>query len=117
LSLNPKLLSFIYRTEKLLGFLNSSRKSIKELPGPVSEQTVKKFFSNREIQKENENLGEKVGNFKIGELVKINEGPFLGYEGKIISFDEKKTKVKIEIDFLGQFSSLELPINSCVRPF
>lgn len=47
-------------------------------------------------------------NFRVGENVIINEGPFKGYEGLINSVDEKKGKIKVLVTMFGRETPVEL---------
>ena len=46
--------------------------------------------------------------FKVGELVKIVDGPFKDYDGKISEIDEEKGRVKVLVPIFGRDTAVEL---------
>jgi transcriptional antiterminator NusG len=47
-------------------------------------------------------------NFTVGELVKIKEGAFDGFEGTIDTIDESSGRVKVLVDIFGRSTEVEL---------
>jgi transcriptional antiterminator NusG len=47
-------------------------------------------------------------NLKAGDPVKINEGPFKDFDGKVQDFDEDKGKVKVLVTIFGRETPVEL---------
>jgi len=45
---------------------------------------------------------------KIGDLVKINDGPFKDFEGKVSEIDEERGKIKVLINMFGRDTPVEL---------
>ncbi len=46
--------------------------------------------------------------FKVGELVKIVDGPFKDYDGKISEIDEDRGRVKVLVPIFGRDTAVEL---------
>ncbi len=46
--------------------------------------------------------------FQVGELVRINDGPFKDYEGKVGEIDEGHGKVKVMVTIFGRETPVEL---------
>ena len=46
--------------------------------------------------------------FAVGDLVKINDGPFKDYEGKVGNVDEQHGKVKVMVTIFGRETPVEL---------
>lgn len=46
--------------------------------------------------------------FQIGELVKITDGPFKDYEGKVGNVDEQHGKIKVMVTIFGRETPVEL---------
>ncbi|MBU1146104.1 KOW motif-containing protein, partial [Patescibacteria group bacterium] len=44
----------------------------------------------------------------VGAPVKINDGPFKGFEGKISAIDEARGKVKVLVNMFGRETPVEL---------
>ncbi|MDD2913310.1 MAG: transcription termination/antitermination protein NusG, partial [Candidatus Pacebacteria bacterium] len=45
---------------------------------------------------------------KIGDLVKITDGPFKNLEGKVFEIDEEKGKVRVHVNMFGRDTPVEL---------
>jgi transcriptional antiterminator NusG len=45
---------------------------------------------------------------KIGELVKITDGPFKDFDGKVSEIDENKGKIKVLVNMFGRDTPVEL---------
>ena len=46
--------------------------------------------------------------FEIGEIVKVNEGPFANFTGSIEEIDQDKAKVKVLVNMFGRDTPVEL---------
>jgi len=46
--------------------------------------------------------------FYVGELVKVNDGPFNGFTGEIEEVNEEKKKLKVMVKVFGRKTPLEL---------
>ncbi|MCD6270180.1 transcription termination/antitermination factor NusG [bacterium] len=44
----------------------------------------------------------------IGSLVKITDGPFKGFEGKVSEVDSEKGKIKVLVDIFGRYTPVEV---------
>lgn len=90
---------FVVRnTPNVTGFVGSSTE-----PTPVSED---------EIQKIKQRMGaddptHKI-DFKVGEIVNINDGPFKGFDGSINEIDPIKGKIKVLVNMFGRETPVEL---------
>ncbi len=88
----------VRNTPNVTGFIGSG-----VTPTPISDKEIK------EIQKR---MGIEEPKYKIdvnvGELVKIIDGPFKTFEGKISEIDEARGKVKVLISMFGRETPIEL---------
>ena len=88
----------VRNTPNVTGFIGSGT-----TPTPVSEKEIKA------LQKR---MGVEEPTFKIdvvvGESVRINDGPFRNYEGKISEIDEARGKVKVLVSMFGRETPIEL---------
>ena len=48
--------------------------------------------------------------FKVGEIVKVIDGPFKDHDGKIFEINEEQGKVRIEIPIFGRETLVELDV-------
>lgn len=111
--LTPALVNFFYKIEGVISFLNHKKSDLR-LPSFVSEETTLNFFQQLE-KEENIPLATHDSNLNTGDLVRITEGSFVNYEGRIVNLDKKTSQVKIEIEFLGRKTFFCLPANNCKK--
>lgn len=88
----------VRNTPNVTGFVGSGT-----TPTPVSEEEIKSLMSK---------MGEEEPEFKIdiaiGEVVKITDGPFKDYEGKVSDIDEARGKAKVLVSMFGRETPVEL---------
>ena len=95
----PEPWDFIRNTQGLIGFLGGERL----VPTPDTEVEAIKA----QITEAEESEKPKV-NFEIGEVVKINDGPFQNYNGAVEEIDAQAGKLKVTIDIFGRSTPVEL---------
>ncbi len=88
----------VRNTPNVTGFVGSGT-----IPTPVSEEEWN--FLNKRMGNEEPKF--KV-DFEVGELVRITDGPFKDYEGKISDIDHAKGKVKVMVTIFGRETPVEL---------
>ena len=59
-------------------------------------------------QENNDAITPETSNFSVGESVKVIDGPFTTFKGKINSVDKEKNKVKVEVLVFSRPTMLEL---------
>ena len=88
----------VRNTPRVTGFIGAGT-----VPTPISEEEIKT------LQKR---MGVEEPKYKIdvmkGDLVKITDGPFKDYDGKISEIDEKKGKIKVLVSIFGRETPVEL---------
>jgi len=88
----------VRNTPRVTGFIGAGT-----VPTPISENEIKS------LQKR---MGVEEPKYKIdvikGDLVKITDGPFKDYDGKISEIDEKRGKIKVLISIFGRETPVEL---------
>jgi len=88
----------VRNTPNVTGFIGSGT-----TPVPISDEEIKS------LQKR---MGVEEPKYKIdvveGSLVKITDGPFKGFEGKVSEIDEARGKVKILISVFGRETPVEM---------
>lgn len=80
--------------------------------GFIGVGTVPTPISEKEVQDLMKRMGVDEPKFKIdvsmGETVKITDGPFKNFEGKITNIDESKGKIKVNVSMFGRETPVEL---------
>jgi transcriptional antiterminator NusG len=88
----------VRNTPNVTGFIGSGT-----TPTPISEKEIE------ELQKR---MGQEEPKFKIDVSVdapiKITDGPFKGFEGKVFSVDNERGKVKVLVSIFGRETPVEL---------
>ncbi|KPJ57267.1 antitermination protein NusG [Parcubacteria bacterium DG_74_2] len=80
--------------------------------GFVGAETIPIPVSKKEIENLMQRMGEKEPQYKIevkvGDLVKITDGPFKDFDGKISEIDEERGKIKVLVNLFGRDTPVEL---------
>jgi transcriptional antiterminator NusG len=88
----------VRNTPNVTGFVGSGT-----TPTPISESEIKALM---------QRMGKEEPEFKIdiaqGDMVKITDGPFKDYEGKISDIDEARGKAKVLVSMFGRETPIEL---------
>jgi transcriptional antiterminator NusG len=88
----------VRNTPNVTGFIGSGT-----TPTPISEDEIRALKSR---------MGVKEPKYKInvlaGDVVKITDGPFKDFDGKVEGIDEEKGKVKVLVQMFGRETPLEL---------
>ena len=72
-------------------------------PTPVSENEIRTVKKKMGVEEPKYKI-----DFKIGESVKITDGPFTGTEGAIDEIDQDKGKVKVLVSMFGRETPVSL---------
>lgn len=88
----------VRNTPNVTGFVGAGTTPV---PVAIEEiESLKKRISKEEPQYKIE--------VKIGELVKIIDGPFKDFDGKVSEIDESKGKIKVLVNMFGRDTPVEL---------
>ncbi|MBI2263054.1 transcription termination/antitermination factor NusG [Candidatus Berkelbacteria bacterium] len=88
----------VRNTPKVTGFIG-----LGVHPTAMQEEEVKKLLSKMQEDEPKYKI-----EFIEGDLVRINDGPLRGFEGKVEQVDEEKGKVKVVISMFGRETPLTL---------
>lgn len=89
----------VRNTPRVTGFVGADSTE----PAPISKEEVASIMA----RMTGEEPKFKV-EYRVGEMVKINDGPFKDYEGKIDAIDEEHGKVKVMVPIFGRETAVEL---------
>lgn len=90
---------FIRETPGIIGFVGGER------PVEVAEEEIAAI---KDQIAESEDAEKPKVSFGVGETVKINDGPFLNFNGVIEEIDADKGKLKITVNVFGRNTPVEL---------
>ena len=89
----------VRNTPRVTGFVGSDPTD----PTPLSKEEVDEIMLR---------MGQKEPKYKLdlkeGELVRIIDGPFKDYDGKVAELDEERGKVKVLVPIFGRETTVEL---------
>jgi transcriptional antiterminator NusG len=88
----------VRNTPNVTGFIGTGT-----IPTPISDAEIKKLQKRMGVEEPTVSI-----EFTTGTPVKIIDGPFKGYEGRIDEVDETRGKVKIAITMFGRETPVEL---------
>ncbi len=91
----------VTETPGISGFVGTDRRS----PVPMQEEEIQRIL--REMEDKKEKPRPKV-EFRIGDGVKIKEGPFENYDGIVEDVSPSKGIVRVGISIFGRSTSVEL---------
>lgn len=97
--INVRVWTFIHETPGVIGFLGGER------PTPLSSQEVNDIAAQ---QTGGEETARPRIEFELNEMVKICDGPFENFEGKIESIDAEHGKLKLSVSIFNRITPVEV---------
>lgn len=88
----------VRNTPNVTGFVGSGT-----TPIPVSPEEMKELLERMEVKEPQYKI-----EVKIGDLVKIIDGPFKDFDAKVAEIDEERGKVKVLVNLFGRDTPIEL---------
>ncbi len=88
----------VRNTPNVTGFVGSGT-----TPTPVSEEEIKKIKKRMGVTEPKYKI-----DVAIGDPVKIVDGPFKNFDGKVNEIDEEKGKIKVLVSMFGRETPVEL---------
>ena len=109
-------LQYIIRNEvpHMSGFLTEKRAvnrgddkvQEEKLPVPLRDEEVRRILGEQDEQAVTE--AETVVDYRVGDAVKITDGPFSGFDGTVEEIVEDRSKLKVTVMIFGRKTILEL---------
>ncbi len=88
----------VRNTPGVTGFIGSGT-----IPTPISEKEIKNIFKRMEIEEPKYKI-----ELSLNSPVRIIDGPFKGFEGKVSEIDEKRGRIKVLINVFGRETPIDL---------
>lgn len=88
----------VRNTPNVTGFVGSGT-----TPTPISEEEVKSLKKRMGVTEPKYKI-----DVAVGEPVKIMDGPFKGFDGKVSQIDEERGKIKVLVSMFGRETPVEL---------
>jgi len=89
----------VRNTPRVTGFVGADSTE----PTPLSKEEVESLLGRMKGDEPKFKI-----DFQVGEAVKIIDGPFKEYEGKVIEIDEEHGKMKVVVPIFGRETGVEL---------
>lgn len=88
----------VRNTPRVTGFIGAGT-----VPTPISEAEIDSLQKRMGVEEPKYKI-----DVEIGDAVKIVDGPFKDFDGKIAEIDEKKGKIKVLVSMFGRETPVEL---------
>lgn len=98
--LDNQVKDFILNTPSVMGFLGTGKN-----PNPLQPDEVKRIVG-RITQEQDAERMETI--FRVGDFVKIVDGPFNNFSGYIQEVNEEKMKIKVMVSIFGRKTPVEI---------
>ena len=98
MNMSDETYKLIKSTSGVTGFIQSGNK-----PVPLEEYEVKRIMTNLEKSKETPTVA-----LDKGDLIRVIEGPFIDYQGRIEEVNPDREKLKVMISIFGRDTPVEL---------
>lgn len=95
-------------TPQCLGFLGGM-----DNPTPLRPSEVNRILG--KVDEVDENVIDETIPFEVGDSVKVNDGPFGGFNGVIEKVDAEKKKVTVMVKVFGRNTGLDLGFTQVVK--
>ncbi len=89
----------VRNTPRVTGFVGTDSTS----PTPLSKEEIDAL-----LVRAGEGESKMKVDLRVGDLVKITDGPFKEYDGKISEIDEEKGRIKVMVPIFGRDTAVEL---------
>ncbi len=95
-------IAFLLRnTPNVLGFLGGM-----DAPTPIRQSEINRILGT--VDELQESVDDSALEFALGEVVKVNTGPFSGFNGTIEEINTEKKKLKVMVKIFGRSTPVEL---------
>lgn len=84
-------------TPNVTGFLGAGT-----TPIPIDQKEIEELMKRMQIQEPQFKI-----EMNVGDMIKVIEGPFKDFEGKVAEIDEEKGKVKVLLNIFGRETPVE----------
>ncbi len=88
----------VRNTPRVTGFVGAGT-----VPVPLSDAEVNFFLNKKQVDTPEHDMS-----IQIGEIIRISEGPFKEFEGKVNEIDKSRGKLKVLVNMFGRETSVEL---------
>ena len=95
-------------TPNVLGFLGGM-----EEPTPIRQAEINRILGT--VDELQETTDESLLEFSVGEVVKVNAGPFSGFTGVVEEVNVERKKLKVTVKIFGRSTPVELGFTQVIK--
>ena len=107
-------IEFFYgATDELFRIIETTKNVKGFYPGSLRPNEIENILKYSDDYCEKETVSDE--KFLLGEKVKIIDGPFTNYAGKVVHFHEDKKRLKVSVTVFGRDTSVELKTSQVTR--
>lgn len=88
----------VRNTPRVTGFLGAGT-----TPIPVSDKDIEELTKKMKVEEPQFKI-----DFEVGSAIKITDGPFKGFDGKVSEIDQERGKIKVLVNMFGRDTPVEL---------
>ena len=88
----------VRNTPNVTGFIGTGT-----IPTPIAEEEIKSLQKRMGVEEPEYKI-----NVEVNSPIKITDGPFKGFEGKVSEIDESRGKIKVLVSMFGRETPVEL---------
>ncbi|MBI3631604.1 MAG: transcription termination/antitermination factor NusG [Candidatus Staskawiczbacteria bacterium] len=88
----------VRNTPRVTGFIGMGI-----IPTPISPEEIKELLGKIEVSEPKYKI-----EILVGDAIKITDGPFKDFDGKVSEIDEERGKIKVMVTMFGRETSVEL---------
>ena len=88
----------VRNTPNVTGFIGTGT-----IPTPIAEEEIKSLQKRMGVEEPEYKI-----NVEVNSPVRITDGPFKGFEGKVAEIDESRGKIKVLVSMFGRETPVEL---------
>ncbi len=88
----------VRNTPNVTGFIGTGT-----IPTPIAEEEIKSLQKRMGVEEPEYKI-----NVEVNSPIKITDGPFKGFEGKVAEIDESRGKIKVLVSMFGRETPVEL---------
>ena len=105
--MTKEVVHLLRNAPEVLGFLTAERRKegIEEMPAALQDAEVKRMLHNVDESADETSL---LIPYKIGDVVKVIDGPFNTCTGTVTSVDEVRHRLQVEVRIFERLMPLEL---------
>jgi transcriptional antiterminator NusG len=102
MEMNDDTWQLVKHTDRVLGFIGGKR----DQPAPIAQREADEMLSR--VRSGSDDVPRPKTVFEPGEVVRVNDGPFVDFDGTVEEVDYAKNRLKVAVLIFGRSTPVEL---------